>query len=374
MRLDSHKMNQTIGLVVPQRRMSKKIGVGLIFGGRSAEHEISLISAAAVHKNLDPAKFTVRCLYITRQGLWKAVEAPSSDIQTLEAGPAFSFLPWQAGTRAEAPFADIYFPVLHGPFGEDGTIQGLFEMAGVPYVGAGVTGSALGMDKALAKSVLRDHGLPVVPYEAVREREWMNAPAAVLRRLRRSLPLPLFVKPANLGSSVGITKVTDRTALPAALATAFRYDATALVEKGIAGRELELSVIGNDAPEASLPGEVIPFREFYDYADKYIDGRTRFAIPAALPPSTTARVRALGVDAYRALAASGMARVDFFLEKGTRRVYINEINTIPGFTEISMFPKLWAVSGLPFPRLLERLIALGFERHRDRKTCLERDR
>lgn len=356
------------------RRMSKKIGVGLIFGGRSAEHEISLISAAAVHKNLDPAKYGIRCLYITRQGLWKPVERPSSDIQTLEAGPAFSFLPWQAGPAAGDPFADIYFPVLHGPFGEDGAIQGLFEMAGVPYVGAGVAGSALGMDKALAKSVLRDHGLPVVPFEVVREREWAKDPAAVLSRLGRSLPLPLFVKPANLGSSVGITKVNARTALAAALTTAFRYDATALVEKGVTGRELELSVIGNDEPEASLPGEVIPYREFYDYADKYIDGKTRFAIPAALPPATTARVRALGVAAYRALAVSGLARVDFFLEKGTRRVYINEINTIPGFTEISMFPKLWAVSGLPFPRLLERLIELGFERHRDRKACLERDR
>jgi D-alanine-D-alanine ligase len=374
MGLDSHKINQTIGLVVPKRRMSKKIGVGLIFGGRSAEHEISLISAVAVHKNLAPDKFEVRCLYITRQGLWKTVEAPSSDIRTLEAGPAFSFLPWRAGAEAAVPFVDIYFPALHGPFGEDGAIQGLLEMAGVPYVGAGVTGSALGMDKALAKAVLRGHGLPVVPFEVVRERDWKKEPAAVRRRLGRSLPLPLFVKPANLGSSVGITKVTRQSALPAALATAFRYDATALVEKGIAGRELELSVIGNDDPEASLPGEVIPFREFYDYADKYLEGRTRFAVPAELPPTTTARVRSLGIAAYRALAASGMARIDFFLEKGTRRVYINEINTIPGFTEISMFPKLWEVSGLPFPRLLERLIAFGFERHRNRKVCLVRDR
>ena len=354
--------------------MSKKIAVALIFGGRSAEHEISLISATAVHKNFDPGKFEVRSLYITRAGLWKAVAAPSTDIRTLERGPAFSFLPWQAGPPANGSFADIYFPVLHGPFGEDGTIQGLLEMAGVPYVGAGVAGSALGMDKALAKSVLRDHGLPVVPFETVRETDWTKDPAAVLRRVRRALPLPLFVKPSNLGSSVGITKVTDRAGLPAALATAFRYDPTALVEKGIAGRELELSVLGNEAPEASLPGEVIPFREFYDYNDKYIDGKTRFAIPAALPPRTTARVRALGIAAYKALSAAGMARVDFFLEKETRRLYVNEINTIPGFTEISMYPKLWAVSGLPFPRLLERLVDLGFERHRRRKACVERVR
>jgi len=359
--------------------MSKKTAIGLIFGGRSAEHEVSLISALAVAKNLDPGKFDVRCLYITRQGLWKPVAAPSTDIETLEAGPSFSFLPWQAGPAGEGaarprPFADIYFPVLHGPFGEDGTIQGLLEMAGVAYVGAGVTGSALGMDKALAKSVLRDHGLPVVPYEIVRETQWRRGPAAVLRRLRRALPRPVFVKPANLGSSVGITRVADWGGLPAALETALRYDSTVLVEKGIAGRELELSVLGNEEPEASLPGEIIPFREFYDYADKYLDGKTRFDIPATLPVRTTARVRSLGIAAYKALAAAGMARVDFFLEKGTNRIFINEINTIPGFTEISMYPKLWAVSGLSFPRLLERLVELGFDRHRRRKACVERDR
>jgi D-alanine-D-alanine ligase len=354
--------------------MSKKTAVALIFGGRSAEHEISLISASAVHKNLDRGKFDVLSIYITRDGLWKPVEAPSTDIRTLEQGPAFSFLPWKGAPPIPGPAADIYFPVLHGPFGEDGTIQGLLEMADVPYVGAGVTGSALGMDKVLAKSVLRDQGLPVVPFLVVREAEWVKDAAAIERRVRRGLPLPLFVKPSNLGSSVGITKVTERTGLATALAVAFRYDATALVEKGITGRELELSVLGNDEPEASLPGEIIPFREFYDYNDKYIDGKTRFAIPAVLPPKAQARVQALGVAAFKTLAASGMARVDFFLEKGTNRLYINEINTIPGFTEISMYPKLWAASGLPFPKLLERLVDLGFERHRNRKACVERDR
>jgi D-alanine-D-alanine ligase len=354
--------------------MSKKISVTLIFGGRSAEHEISLISASAIHRNLDASKFDVRSVYITRTGLWKPVGAPSTDIASMERGPARSFLPWSAGAPAPGAEADIYFPVLHGPYGEDGTIQGLLEMAGVPYVGAGVTGSALGMDKALAKSVLRDHGLPVVPSLAVTETEWRAGNEPILRRIRRSLPLPVFVKPSNLGSSVGITKVAEAGGLPAALAFAFRYDATALVEKGIAGRELECSVLGNEAPEASLAGEVIPFREFYDYNDKYIDGRTKFVIPAGLPARTMARVRALAVAAYKALAASGMARVDFFLEKGTNRLYVNELNTIPGFTEISMYPKLWEVSGLPFPRLLERLIELGFERHRGRKACVERDR
>ncbi|MBN2265185.1 MAG: D-alanine--D-alanine ligase [Candidatus Aminicenantes bacterium] len=354
--------------------MSKKITVALIFGGRSAEHEISLISARAVHAHLPREKFVVRSIYITRDGLWKAVEGPSTDIRDLERGRAFSFLPWEGAQRQPGVGADIYFPVLHGPFGEDGTVQGLLEMAGVPFIGAGVAGSALGMDKALAKSVLRDRGLPVVPFLAVRETDWARGPDSILRRIRRALPLPVFVKPANLGSSVGITKVGDRASLPAALATAFRYDATALVEKGIAGREIELSVLGNEAPEASLPGEVIPFREFYDYRDKYIEGKTRFVVPAKLPARTTARIRALGVDAFKALAVEGMARVDFFLEQGTNRLYINELNTIPGFTPISMYPKLWAASGLPFARLLERLVALGFERHRGRKACVDRDR
>jgi D-alanine-D-alanine ligase len=354
--------------------MSKKIEVALIFGGRSAEHEISLISAAAIHKNLDKTRFGVRSIYITRQGLWKAVEAPTPDIRTLERGRAFSFLPWAGRDEGPELAADIYFPVLHGPYGEDGTIQGLLEMAGVPYVGAGVLGSALGMDKSATKSILRDHGLPVVPCLVIREEDFQADAGRLLGRIRRSLPLPLFVKPASLGSSVGITKVSDTKDIPAALATAFRYDTTALVEKGIRGRELELSVLGNETPEASLPGEVIPFREFYDYNDKYIDGKTTFVIPAELAPRTLARIRGLGIAAFKALSCSGLARVDFFLEKGTNRLTINEINTIPGFTEISMYPKLWAASGLPFPRLLERLIELGFARHRNRKVCLERDR
>ncbi len=354
--------------------MSKKISVALIFGGRSAEHEISLISAGAIHQNLDRSRFDVRSIYITRAGLWKPVDSPSTDVAGLERGRAFSFLPWESGTSVPGAAADIYFPILHGPFGEDGTIQGLLDLAGVPYVGAGVTGSALGMDKAAAKSVLRDHGLPVVPWLAISEEEWRTGAAAIIARVRRSLRPPFFVKPANLGSSVGITKVAAAAGLPAALALAFRYDAKALVEQGVGGRELECSVLGNAAPEASLAGEVIPFREFYDYDDKYNEGRTKFVIPAELPPRTMDRVRRLAVAAFRALGVSGMARVDFFLERRTNRLYVNELNTIPGFTEISMYPKLWAASGLPFPRLLERLVELGFERHRDRKACVERDR
>jgi len=354
--------------------MSKKIVVALIFGGRSPEHEISLISASAIHRNMDGAKFEVRSIYVTKAGLWRSVEAPSLDIKALSRGRAFSFLPWQGrDLRWKVP-ADIYFPVLHGRFGEDGTIQGLLEMADVPYVGAGVLGSALAMDKAAAKSLFKEQGLPVVPWLVVREEDWRVRKQDILRRIGKDFAPPFFVKPANLGSSVGITKVKDHRRAGAALETAFRYDAKVLVEKGITGREIECSVLGNEAPEASLPGEVIPFREFYDYNDKYVDGKTRFVVPAGLSRPLTKRVRRLAVEAFKALECSGMARVDFFLEARTNHLYVNEVNTIPGFTEISMYPKLWEASGLPFPRLVERLVSLGFERHRARKTCIDRGR
>ena len=353
--------------------MSGKIVVALLFGGRSAEHEVSLASASAVHRNLDSSRYDVRSIYITRGGLWRTVDAPDTDPARLEGGETHSFLPWEVRGGASDLPADIYFPVLHGPFGEDGTIQGLLEMAGVAYVGAGVLGSALGMDKVSTKILFRERGLPVVPWRAVREPEWRGDRAATLRRLAREFTLPFFVKPSNLGSSVGITKVKERRATAAALETAFRYDAKAVVEKGIAGREIECSVLGNDAPEASAPGEVIPHREFYDYADKYLEGRTGFVIPARLPRATAARVRRLAVEAFRTLDVRGLARVDFFLETGTGRLYVNELNTMPGFTAISMYPKLWEASGLPFPRLLDRLIALGLERHAARKACVDRD-
>ncbi len=353
--------------------MSKKIVVGLIFGGRSAEHEVSLASAEAIHRNLDKAKFDVRSLYVTKAGLWKVVAAPSSNPKRLSPGRVFPLLPWDVRGLRRALRADIYFPVLHGPFGEDGTIQGLLEMGGVPYVGAGVLGSALGMDKVISKTLFRAGGLPVVPWLAFDERDWRTGRRVVLRRIRAEFGLPVFVKPSNLGSSVGISKVTDRRRIEAALERAFRYDTKVLVERGIAGRELECSVLGGAPPEASLPGQIIPYREFYDYRDKYLDGKTTFVIPAALPRPTTERIRQLAVRAFLALEVSGMARVDFFLEDGTNRLFVNELNTIPGFTAISMYPKLWEASGLPFPRLLERLIRLGFERQRSRKACVERD-
>jgi D-alanine-D-alanine ligase len=352
--------------------MTKKTTVALLFGGRSAEHEISIRSASAVFRNLDPGKFKVAAIYIDKRGHWKRVASPLLAAERLAAGPAADFLPW-AGRRSSPPVrADIYFPVLHGPCGEDGTIQGLLEMADVPFVGAGVLGSAAGMDKAVMKVLFEAAGVPIVPYRVIRETAWRRDPGAVLRAVRREFGLPLFVKPANLGSSVGISKVADRGATRAAIEFAFRYDRKVIVEKGIRGRELECSVLGNDAPEASLPGEVIPYRDFYDYDDKYVDGKTVFHIPARLPAGVAKAVRAAAVAAFTACECAGLARVDFFLEKGTRRLYVNELNTIPGFTEISMYPKLWEASGLTFPRLLERLLNLGFERHRAKKRCVTR--
>ncbi|MBM3294399.1 MAG: D-alanine--D-alanine ligase [Candidatus Aminicenantes bacterium] len=353
--------------------MDKKTVVALLFGGRSAEHEVSVASAAAVRKNLDPAKFEVVSIFLNREGRWRRVATPEVPPEEIAAGEFRGFLPW-SGPGGEEIRADIYFPVLHGPYGEDGTIQGLLDLADVPYVGAGVLGSAAGMDKAVMKELFRSRGLPIVPHRLVREADWRRRAAAVGRSLRRDLRLPLFVKPANLGSSVGVTRVVSWSGLEEAVAEAFRFDRKAVVEQGLACREIECSVLGNDSPRASLPGEVIPQRDFYDYRDKYLDGKTEFGIPAKLPTAVARRVRRLAVEAFLACEGSGLARVDFFLEKGTDRVYVNEINTLPGFTEISMYPKLWAVSGLAFGPLLELLIELGFERHRARRRDAGRDK
>ncbi len=362
---------------IPLRRfpaLIQKTTVALLFGGRSAEHEVSIRSAAAVFRNLDPKKFRVAAIYIDKCGRWKRVASPLLPIERLAAGPASDFLPW-AGTKSAPPIrADIYFPVLHGPYGEDGTIQGLLEMADVPFVGPGVLGSAVGMDKAVMKVLFEAAGVPIVPFRVVREAAWRRDPGAVLRAVRREFGLPLFVKPANLGSSVGITKVADRAATRAAIELAFAYDRKVLVEKGIRGRELECSVLGNDAPEASLPGEVIPHGEFYDQNSMYIAGRTVFYIPARLPAGVVQAVRKAAVAAFTACECEGMARVDFFLEGGSGRLYVNKLNTISSFTEISMYPKLWEASGLAYPRLLERLLGLGFERHKAKKRCIVRTR
>jgi D-alanine-D-alanine ligase len=351
--------------------MNNKITVALLFGGRSAEHEVSLTSAAAIYRNLDRDKFEVVSFFIAKNGRWHPVESPLLTPEELSRGAGSSFLPWENQHLASSRHADIYFPVLHGPLGEDGTIQGLFEMADVPYVGATVLASAVGMDKAFAKMVFTDNGLPVADYLICREREWQGDRAAFLKRIQARFDTPFYVKPANLGSSVGITKVKDLSQTEAALELAFRYDQKILVEEGISGRELECSILGNDTPQASLPGEIIPYREFYDYRDKYQEGKTRFGIPAELPSKLVTEVQNLALQAYLAIGCSGMARVDFFLQKQPQKLILNEINTIPGFTQISMYPKLWEVSGIPFSRLLEELIDLGLQKHRSKKRNLE---
>ncbi|HEK85576.1 MAG TPA: D-alanine--D-alanine ligase, partial [Candidatus Aminicenantes bacterium] len=294
--------------------MKKKLSVVLLFGGRSAEHEVSIISARSIYKNLDPEKYKVTSIYLNKKGQWKQVSSPFSSARELKAGSSFSFLPWFELTGRPEIKGDVYFPVLHGPYGEDGTIQGLLEMADVPYVGAGVMASAIGMDKATFKNLLSYLGLPVVPYLILYEENWKESSLAVEKLIQSRFDWPLFVKPANLGSSVGITKVKNRKSLRPALQLAFRYDRKILVEKAITGQEIECSVLGNERPIASIPGEVIPYREFYDYADKYLEGKTEFKIPADLPESLSRKVQQLAIASFKAIEASGLARVDFFVE------------------------------------------------------------
>lgn len=341
----------------------RRLSVALVFGGRSGEHEVSLRSAASVAATLAESH-DVLPLLIDKRGRWLLQAGPVPQPQ----GGTPVFLagdPGDAGRLrrlADAGVAaapDLYFPVLHGTFGEDGTIQGLFELAAVAYVGAGVAASAAGMDKELMKALFASAGIPQGPYQVLRGRD-----AGVESQVVAELGLPLFVKPANLGSSVAVTKVKTAAGLGAALDLAFEYDRKVLVEAGIDCRELEISILGNDAPRASLPGEILPDREFYDYDSKYsADSRTELRIPASLPDATLREAQALGVRAFQAVDASGYARVDFFLEKASGRLLVNEINTIPGFTSISMFPKMWAAAGLEFAELVAELLRLGLERH-----------
>jgi D-alanine-D-alanine ligase len=351
--------------------MPKKKTIALLFGGRSAEHEISLLSAASIFNNLDKTKFQISSIFIDKKGSWRVVESPLLSPEKLNKGLSATFLPWDKNYSSPLIEADIYFPILHGPYGEDGTIQGLLEMADVPFVGASVMDSAIAMDKAMTKIILKGKNLPVVRHLIIMEKDWKENRENILGQVRKELPLPFFVKPACLGSSVGISKIKEISQIPAAVDEAFRYDRKILAEEGIQGRELECSVLGNDDPEASLPGEIIPFHEFYDYDDKYLEGKTRFGIPAELTPSQTKEVQSLSVEAFKAIGCTGMSRVDFLMDGKTEKIYVSELNTIPGFTEISMYPKLWEVSGLPFPHLLERLIQLGFDRHEHKKKDRE---
>jgi len=390
--------------------MAKKIRVGILFGGRSGEHEISLLSAASVFKAIDQNRYEVVPIGITKQGRWvtsadaerlltgKPLEperqlragdpettAAAAVLQTGEAvvvppephKPGAGMTPFQteAPTRRAADRAinvDVIFPVLHGTFGEDGTVQGLLELAEIPYVGAGVLGSAAGMDKDIMKSLFRAAGLPIVKHVTILRSELESYSQKAQKTIERSLKYPVFVKPANLGSSVGISKVHERKELGPALAEAARFDRKIVVEQGVGGkngkaREIECAVLGNDQPEASVAGEIVPSAEFYDYSAKYLDEGSQLIIPAKLTKSEIKKVQELAIGAFRAVDCSSLGRVDFLMDPKSRKIYLNEINTMPGFTSISMYPKLWAASGVPYPELIERLIRLGIERHEEKK-------
>lgn len=362
----------------------QRIRVGVVFGGRSGEHEVSLRSARSVIDALDKERYEVVPIGITRAGAWMLGGDPLKALAAGDAstagGAAILADPTARGLRTvdtrrggalspaegEAPI-DVVFPVLHGPFGEDGTIQGLLEMANVPYVGAGVLGSALGMDKAVQKTLLRAAGLPVVDWVDFSTAEWGRRREQLIVDVEAKLGYPCFVKPANMGSSVGVTKVSDEAGLIAAVGLAAGYDRKIVVERAVVNaREIEVSVLGNDDPEASVPGEIVPDRDWYDYDSKYSDSDTQLIIPAQLPPSGIAEVRRLAVAAFKAINGSGMARVDCFADAVGEQFWINELNTIPGFTSISMYPKLWEATGLPYPKLIDRLIELAIERHGER--------
>jgi D-alanine-D-alanine ligase len=365
----------------------RRLRVLVLFGGRSGEHEVSLQSARAVMAALTAGGHEVIPVGITRTGRFLMGGDP---LQALSSGDLsgeqpMTMLPQPGGTGLvpvtggqESPAInhgrpvpsgtsfDVVFPVLHGTFGEDGTVQGLFDLAAVAYAGAGVLGSALGMDKVIQKTLWRGMGLPVVDFSSLTRREFERDPEGALDRIERELGYPCFTKPANLGSSVGVNKAHGRAELRAGLDEAARYDAKLLVERGLDARELECGVLGNDQPAASIVGEILPGAEFYDYRAKYLDGGSRALIPADIPAELAAEVQRMAVAAFKAVDAAGLARVDFFLERGTGRLYLNEINTMPGFTEISMYPKLWEASGLSFSDLVSRIAELGIERHAER--------
>jgi len=393
-----------------------KLRVGILFGGRSGEHEISLLSAASVLNAIDKKKYEVVPVGITKDGHWLTAEhaerllrgqaseaARPTQERHLRAGdpeatPGAALLakgesvvvppepahrdggmtPFQTDSAAlrraadRAINVDVIFPVLHGTFGEDGTIQGLLELADIAYVGAGVLGSAAGMDKDIMKSLFRDAGLPIVRHVTVLRSQWGNAPRKVEKLVESKVKYPVFVKPANLGSSVGISKAHDRKELGPAIEEAARFDRKIVIEEGVGGkkrkaREIECAVLGNDDPKASVAGEIVPCKEFYDYDAKYLAEGSESMIPAKITRAEMKRVQMLAVASFRAVDCSGLARVDFLMDPKSRKIYVNEINTMPGFTAISMYPKLWAASGVSYPELIDRLIQLGIERHEDKK-------
>jgi D-alanine-D-alanine ligase len=390
----------------------KKLRVGVLFGGRSGEHEVSLLSAASVVNAIDKNKYEVVPIGITKDGRWltaAAAEAllqgkPHDESKHMRAGdpdatPGAAVLasgeavvvppePVHPANRSLTPFqsdastlrraadrainVDIIFPVLHGTFGEDGTIQGLLELADIAYVGAGVLGSAAGMDKDIMKSLFRAAGLPIVKHVTILRSDWDTDAKKTEKIVDRALKYPVFVKPANLGSSVGISKARTKKELGPAIYEAAKFDRKIVIEQGVGGakhkaREIEISVLGNDRPQASIAGEIVPIKEFYDYAAKYLDEGSELIIPAKLTKAEMKKVQELAVRAFQAVDCAGLARVDFLMDPKTRKLFVNEINTMPGFTAISMYPKLWAASGLSYSDLIDRLIQLGIERHEDKK-------
>jgi D-alanine-D-alanine ligase len=364
--------------------VKKKLRVGVIFGGRSGEHEVSLRSAESIITAMDKARYEVVPIGITSEGRWlvsgNATAMLPEAVMTSNNHQDVAIIgdPTRRGlTRLDEAHSalsseplDVVFPVLHGTYGEDGTIQGLLEMAGVPYVGCGVLASATGMDKITMKQLFERAGLTVAGYEWFLRSSWELDNESVIEHVSQSLGFPVFVKPANLGSSVGISKATNKRELRDAINDAARYDRKILIERAINGREIEISILGNEHPIASLPGEIIVGHEFYDYEDKYIDNTSRTEVPANLPAEIIEEIQRDGVRAFQAIDGSGLARVDFFVESDTNRVIINEINTMPGFTSISMYPKLWQASGISYSELIDRLIALAIERHNDKSRNL----
>ena len=378
--------------------MAKKLRVGVIFGGRSGEHEVSIRSARAVIESIDRKKYDVLPIAISKEGKW----LPPADAAKLLPPSARSFLPDDFAAQGSGDVAilgdpshqglislaatrrplaseqlDVVFPVLHGPFGEDGTVQGLLEMANIPYVGCGVLASACGMDKVAMKLLFRQADLPIGEYIWFLRSQWQNDAASVTRKIAREIGFPCFVKPANLGSSVGVSKATNKTGLIESLDLAARYDRKIIVEAALDAREIECAVIGNDVPQASLPGEYVVYDEaarFLDYTEKYADtGHVKFVVPAPLSKSMINRIQRMAIQVFKSVDGAGLARVDFFLTRDGQKLLVNELNTMPGLTEVSGYPKMWEASGLPFPEVLDRLIELAFERHKDKslnKTSL----
>ncbi len=375
--------------LIPSLDMDKKkrkIRVGVIFGGRSGEHEVSLMSARSVMDALDREKYEVVPVGIDKNGRWLTGDVMGALAEGLQASPA-ALLPdpqlsalMQVEMRETQPASlsavtelDVIFPVLHGPYGEDGTVQGLLELAGLPYVGAGVVGSAVGMDKAIFKNVMAANGIPILPWKLYTSKDWTKRPSAILDEIEAALTYPVFVKPANLGSSVGISKCDSRDDLAVGISQAAGYDRRIVVEQGVNARELEVSVMGNEDPIASVVGEIRPRREFYDYVAKYMaepgsEDESELIIPADLAAVASSKVRHLAVQAYKAIDCAGLGRVDLIMDRDTGAIYMNEINTIPGFTRISMYPKLWEASGVSYPELLDRLVALAMERYDDKSN------